>query len=213
MSREPQSEQDEQKAISAEQEALSPLDDTWAELSQDWQSQAVPKTDIAALVKQTKRRTQGAKLCFALNIIVTLALLVFFLYGVWQGQLGEPVNTYLGGGAFLSIIFVYLETKVRLATWRQLCDSPEKAIDNAIISCQSSIKYMVITKLSFIPFLLLVNWFVYTVSKVENKDMLTGFIYANGLMLFMYAFVDYLHRKRKKQYKQLVDSVSELKSG
>lgn len=209
MTKELKPELGEKNADQAEQEQMTKLDDTWAELSQDWQSQPVPKTDIAALVKQTKRRTQGAKLCFALNITATLGLLIFFLYGVFHGKLGDPVNTYVGGGAFLSIIFVVLEIKIRLATWRQLCDSPEKAIENAIMACQSSVKYMVMTKLSFIPFLFLVNWFVYTVSQTEDKDLLTGLIFANGFMLLMYIFVDYLHRKRKKQYKQLVDSISE----
>lgn len=185
-------------------EQLTVFDDAWAELSQDWQAQPTPKTDINALVKRTRRRTRGAKLCFALNIIATLGLLLVFLYGVFDGQLGDPVNTYLGLGGLISLIFVYFETKLRLATWSQLCDSPEKAIDNAIAGSESSMKYLWITKISFLPFLPLVNWFVYTVGQSSEKPLLTAFLIANGFMLAMYLVVEYLHRKRKKEYLQLL---------
>lgn len=185
------------------------LDDAWAEISQDWQSQPVKKTDVPALLKQTKRRTRGAKLCFALNIIATLGLIIAFLIGVYNNQLGAPLNTYLGGGAFLSIIFVYFETKIRVNTWRQLCDSPEKAVENAIVACQSSIRYMVMTKISFLPFLVLVNWFMYEVGQMKEKDVFDGYLMVNGFMLAMYLVVEYLHRKRKKQYEQLLKSLPE----
>lgn len=185
-------------------EQLTVFDDAWAELSQDWQAQPTPKTDINALVKRTRRRTRGAKLCFALNITATLGLLLVFLYGVFDGQLGDPVNTYLGLGGLISLIFVYFETKLRLATWSQLCDSPEKAIDNAIAGSESSMKYLWITKISFLPFLPLVNWFVYTVGQSSEKPLLTAFLIANGFMLAMYLVVEYLHRKRKKEYLQLL---------
>ena len=185
-------------------EQLTVFDDAWAELSQDWQAQPTPKTDINALVKRTRRRTRGAKLCFALNIIATLGLLLVFLYGVFDGQLGGPVNTYLGLGGLISLIFVYFETKLRLATWSQLCDSPEKAIDNAIAGSESSMKYLWITKISFLPFLPLVNWFVYTVGQSSEKPLLTALLIANGFMLAMYLVVEYLHRKRKKEYLQLL---------
>ncbi len=184
-------------------------DDTWAELSQDWQTQSVHKTDINALVRQTRRRTYAAKLCFALNVMVTVGLFIAFIYGLYDGQLGQPVNTYFGVGAFLSAIFTYVEIKIRLVTWRQLCDSPEKAIENAIVACQSSIKYMQMTKISFLPFLLLMNWFVYVVGQTEQKDVLLAFFLANGVLLLMYLLVDYLHRKRKKQYQQLLSNLPE----
>jgi hypothetical protein len=180
------------------------LDDAWAELSQDWQTQPTQKTDISALIKRTRRRTRGAKFCFALNILATLGLVLAFLYGIFDDQLGDPVNTYIGLGGLISLIFVYFETKLRLATWSQLCDSPEKAIANAIAGSESSMKYMWITKISFLPFLPLVNWFVYTVGQTSEKPLLLAFLMANGFMLGMYAVVEYLHRKRKKEYQQLL---------
>ena len=182
----------------------SMIDQEWANITQDWQTQPTVKTDISALVKRTRRRTYGAKFCFILNILVTLGLLTVFLYGVYDGQWGDPLNTYIGVGSLLSVIFVYFETKIRVATWSQLCDSPDKAIDNAIASSESSMRYMWITKISFIPFLLLVNWYVYVVSQTRDKPMLVGLLLANGFMFAMYLVVEYLHRKRKKEYKQLL---------
>jgi hypothetical protein len=179
-------------------------EETWAELTQDWQSQATPKTDVAALVKSTRKRMRAAKFCFALNIIATLGLILAFFYGIFDGQWGKPFNVYLGLGGLLSVVFVYFETKVRLATWAQISDSPEKAIENAIASSESSMKYMLITKISFLPFLPLINWFIYTVSQTNNKDALPGYLMANGFMLGVYLVVEYLHQKRKREYQQLL---------
>tara|TARA_R110000787_G_scaffold251125_7_gene356626 strand:+ start:572 stop:1252 length:681 start_codon:yes stop_codon:yes gene_type:complete len=180
------------------------FDDTWAELSQDWQAQPIPKTDITALVARTQRRTRNAKACFGLNILTTLALFIIFVYGIYNGEWGEAFNIYLGFGSLLSVIFVYFETKLRLATWSQLCDSPEKAIDNAIMSSESSMKYMWFTKISFLPFLPLVNWYVYTVGQTSDKAVLPAFFMANGVMIIAYILVDYLHRKRRKEHQQLL---------
>ncbi len=185
-------------------ESTEIFDETWAKLSDDWQSQATPKTDIQALMKRTRRRTRGAKLCFALNIIATFGLLVVFLYGIYDGQWGEPVNIYIGFGGLFSLVFIYFEAKIRFAIWSQLCDSPEKAIDHAIAGSESSMRYMWITKLSFLPFIPLVNWFVYTVSQTSDKAALPAYLMANGFMLVVYLFVDYLYRKRKKEYQQLL---------
>ena len=38
------------------------LDEQWLSLTQDWQAQPFEKTDMAALVKQTKRRTYLGKI-------------------------------------------------------------------------------------------------------------------------------------------------------
>tara|TARA_R110000744_G_scaffold74350_5_gene148524 strand:- start:18428 stop:19108 length:681 start_codon:yes stop_codon:yes gene_type:complete len=190
---------DKQSADSSELQ-----DDTWAELTQDWQTQPTVKTDVLALVKRTRRRTIGAKFCFALNIVATIALFIAFIYGIYNGEWGKPLNIYLGLGSLLSLIFVYFETKVRVATWSQLCDSPEKAIDNAIASSKSSMQYMWITKISFLPFLPLINWFVYTSSQTNSKAVLPAYLMANGFMVIVYILVDYLHRQRKQEYQQLL---------
>lgn len=184
------------------------FDDTWAELSQDWQAQPTPKTDITALVARTGRSTRNGKICFGINIIATVVIILVFLYGIYNGKWGEASNTYIGLGSLLAIIFIYFETKLRLATWSQLCDSPEKAIDNAIMSSESSMKYLWITKISFLPFIPLLNWYVYTASQANDKTALPVFLMANGLIIIMYLVVDYLHNKRKKEYQKL----SQIKS-
>eukprot|EP00487_Bulimina_marginata_P007749 TRINITY_DN2932_c0_g1_i1.p1 TRINITY_DN2932_c0_g1~~TRINITY_DN2932_c0_g1_i1.p1 ORF type:complete len:124 (+),score=46.04 TRINITY_DN2932_c0_g1_i1:142-513(+) len=58
------------------------FDETWAELTQDWQTQPTAKADISALVKRTRRRTYVAKICFILNIVATLEYYVL-CYGIY----------------------------------------------------------------------------------------------------------------------------------
>lgn len=192
-----------QEQVDAENTTIE-QDETWTKLTEDWQAQPTVKTDVAALVQRTRRRTRIAKMCFALNIIATLGLLIAFLYGVVDGQWGEPINIYIGLGGAISVVFVYLETQIRLSTWQRLCDSPEKAIDNAIAGAESAMKYMWITKLSFLPFLPLVNWFVYTVGQTNEKKLIPAFLMSNGFMLVTYFVVEYLHRKRKNEYQKLL---------
>lgn len=181
-----------------------PLDENWLLISKDWQSQPVPKTDIEQLLKRTRRRTNGAKTCFALNVIATLGLLIAFVYGSLSGQLGKPMNTYLGIGGLLSLVMVYYEMKIRLSAWKGLCDSPQKAIEHAITGCKSSMQYMMLTKASTVPFFFLMNWFIYTVGKTSDKPVLVAFIFANGFVVGVYIIADYLHQKRKKEYQQLL---------
>ncbi len=203
--------EEEQKTITTKSqqlesnnEKLAIEDDTWAELSQDWQSQSTPKADLDELVKNTRKRTRMAKLCFSANIIATLGLIIVFLYGVYDGQWGEPFNIYLGLGGLMSVVFVSFETKLRLTTWTQISDSPDKAIENAIALSKASIKYMLITKISFLPFLPLINWYIYTVSQTNNKDALPAYLMANGLIVVTYLVVEHLHRKRKSEYQKLL---------
>jgi hypothetical protein len=180
------------------------LDDTWTELTQDWQAQPTPKTDINALVMRTRKRTRQAKFVFALDIFLALAIILFFFYGVYDGQWGEPTNIYAGLGGLAAGIFVYFETKIRLATWSQLCDSPDKAIDNAIAGSESAMKYMLISKISLLPLLPLLNWYVYAMSQTSEKAVWFAYLMANSFMLAIYLVVEFLHRKRKKEYCQLL---------
>jgi hypothetical protein len=180
------------------------LDDTWTELSQDWQAQPTAKTDINALVKRTRKRTRQAKFVFALDIILALAIILFFFYGVYDGQWGEPTNIYAGLGGLAAGVFVYLETKIRVATWSHLCDSPEKAIDNAIAGSESALKYLLFSKISLLPLLPLLNWYIYAMSQTSDKTVWFAYLMANSLMLVIYLVVEFLHRKRKKEYCQLL---------
>lgn len=179
-------------------------DDAWVELTQDWQAQPTPKTNISALVKRTRKRTRQAKLVFVLDITFALAILLFFFYGVYDGQWGEPTNIYAGLGGLAACIFVYFETKIRVAAWSHLCDSPEKAIDNAIAGSESAIKYLLFSKISLLPLLPLMNWYIYAMGKSSDKAAWMPYIMINGFILVVYLVVDLLHKKRKKEYKQLL---------
>ncbi|MCO4797656.1 MAG: hypothetical protein KC484_00450 [Colwelliaceae bacterium] len=184
------------------------IDEEWDSLTQDWQTQSFEKTDIQALLKQTKKRTRWAKSCYVLNIIATLGLLASFIYGLLEGEFGKPWNTYLGMGGLMSLIFVYYERKIRIKTWSQVSDSPDKAIENALAGCESAIKYMALTKWSCLPFGVLANWFVYSIGQEENKSVLSAFIFINVFIGIMYFITDVIHRKRKREQKELFDKTS-----
>jgi len=188
------------------------LDEQWAELSQDWQAQPYEKTDVKALLTKTKRRTIWAKTCFALNVIATIGLLISFIYGVLEGEFGDPFNTYLGAGGLISLIFVYYEIKIRASTWSKISDSPDQALENALAGCESSMEYMRLTKWSCLPFAILANWLAFTLAAESEKSMVSAIIFINALLLFIYAITEYIHRKRKNEYQQLLLLQSELKS-
>lgn len=186
------------------------IDEQWQEITQDWQSQPVEKTDINALLKRTRRRSLWAKSCLVLNIIATLGLLAGFVLGVLNGNFGTPWSIYLGLGGTMSLVFVYYEVKIRWQVWRQLNDSPDQAIVNAINACESSIKYMVLSKWSCLPFGLLGNWFVYSISQQAHKSSLGAFIFINVFIVVVYVFADIIHRKRKKEHAELTRLVKKL---
>ena len=179
-------------------------DTDWLAMSNDWQSQPFAKADIEVLLKRTRRRTYWAKSCLALNVIATIGILIFFVYGLLQDEFGEPVNSYLGICGLLSIVFVYYEFKIRLTTWQQCCDSPDKAIVNAIASCESSIKYCVLTKISFIPFLVVINWFLFTIDGESEKSIWPPVIFVNSFMLLAYGVTELFLRKRRAEHKKLL---------
>lgn len=186
------------------------LDEQWQSLTQDWQSQPIEKTDMQALLKQTKRRTAWAKTCFGLNVVATVGLFVAFIFGVMAGEFGTPWNTYLGGGGLMSLIFVYYEMKIRAKTWRQISDSPDQAIENALAGCESSMKYMLLTKWSCLPFGVLANWFVYSIGQEEGKSVLGAFVFINVFLGIMLVITELIHRKRKKEFKELSVKISNL---
>ncbi|MDP7593279.1 MAG: hypothetical protein QF552_11430 [Litorilituus sp.] len=184
------------------------LDEQWLELTEDWQSQPYEKTDIKALLKQTRRRTYWAKALLALNVLATLGMLLGFFYGLSQGRFGTSMNTFLGICGVLSTAFVIYEIKIRFTTWQNCCDSPDKAIDSAIAGCESSLKYIVLTKLAFLPFWLLANWFFYSISIEESRAMWPSLIFINVYLVICYLVTERFHRKRKKEYKQLLSMKS-----
>ncbi len=188
---------------SEDQDETSVLDEQWAAITQDWQTQPVQESDVVALLKQTKWRMLWAKAFLALNILAVVGIFFYFILGLIHGNFGTPVNTYLGMSGLVTMIFVYYEIKIRLKTWRQCCDSPDKAIENAIAACQSSIKYMILNKLACIPFGVMGNWVVVVMAFENDKPIWRGLIFINVILITIYIVSDRLHKKRKEEYQRL----------
>ncbi len=186
------------------------IDQQWDELTRDWQAQPYEKTDISALLKQTEKRTRWAKTCFGLNILATLIILIAFAYGVVTEEFDKLFNTFLGAGGVMSLVFVYYEIKIRAKAWSQLNASPDQAIENALAGYQSSLKYMSLTKWSCVPFGILGNWFTYAVAQQSGKSILFGMIFINTVLIITFLVTEFLYRKRKKEYRELLAKTANL---
>ncbi|WP_286234723.1 hypothetical protein [Thalassotalea sediminis] len=181
------------------------IDEQWQALTQDWQQQPTVKTDIQKLLKKTKRRTREAKYIFVANVVATVGLIISALYGTFVEDSWErPLLGYLWGSAVLSIIFCYYELKIRLTTWKQINDSPEQAIQNAIKGHQSSLSYIRLTKWSCLPFGILANFFVYESAINAEKSPLTGLMLINVFIFIMWGITHWFGVKRKKELKTLL---------
>jgi len=179
------------------------LDEQWLALSQDWQTQPFEKTDISALLKQTKKRTFLAKLLLAIDIIATIGLFIALFVALYQGDWGRATVAYLAFGSIGSLVFVCYEIKIRLRIWQHCCDSPDKAIENAISGIESSIRYIKLIKLSCWLLLPAVNWYIYAMLEESEKSPWPPFIFINVFVLVMWSITHWFHLKRKKQLSQL----------
>ncbi len=193
------SEKDKKHSPSDEQ----PLDEDWLLLSRDWQAQPYEKTDIQALLKQTKKRTLLAKSLLAIDVVATIALIIALLVGLYQGDWGTATIAYFAFGSIGSLVFVYLEIKIRLRIWQHCCDSPDKAVENAISGIESSIRYIKLIKLSCWLLLPAVNWYIYAMLEESDKSPWPPFIFINVFVLVMWSITHWFHLKRKKELTQL----------
>jgi hypothetical protein len=180
-----------------------PIDENWLLLSQDWQAQPYAKTDIQALLKQTKRRTLMAKLLLGLNLIFTVGLIVTLIIGLYQGDWGTATIAYLSFGCIASLVFVYYEIKIRLRIWQQACDSPDKAITNAIAGIESSIIYIKLTKLSFWILLPAVNWYILAMFEESEKSFWPPLFIINSFVIIGWLITHWFHLKRQKELMKL----------
>ncbi|ALO33772.1 hypothetical protein CMT41_02855 [Colwellia sp. MT41] len=195
----PRSEKDK-KSPPADEPAL---DENWLLLARDWQSQPYEKTDIQALLKQTKKRTFWAKFLLGLNVVATLGLIGFFLVGLLQGAFDKATIIYLGVGSLLSPVFVYYEIKIRLRTWQQSCDSPDRAVSNAIAACESSIKYYQLSKYSGVFSVPFVNAYLFVLGSESEKSPWPYIAVFNLFVLLMWFVTHAIQQKRKKELTQL----------
>jgi hypothetical protein len=180
------------------------LDEDWLNLSQDWQNQPFEKTDIIKLVKKTKNRTLKAKLLLAINVFATLALVAIFFIALYQGDWDKPTLFYLGFGSIGSIIFVYYELKIRMSVWSHLCDSPDKAVVNAIAGLESSISYLKLTKLSVYVFLPVANYYLYVMSQQgTGKNLWLGLLILNLMLVSLWLVTHWFHKQRLRERSHL----------
>lgn len=180
-----------------------PLDDDWLLLSQDWQAQPYEKTDIDALLKQTKKRTLLAKSLLGIDIVATIGLFIALFVGLYIGDWGTATIAYLSFGSIGSLVFVYYEIKIRLQIWQHCCDSPDKAVANAISGIESSIRYIKLTKLSCWFLLPAANWYIYAMLEESEKSPWPPFFVMNSFIIVMWSITHWFHLKRKKELKQL----------
>ena len=181
----------------------SMLDEHWAEMAQDWQSQPFVKTDIKILLRQTKQRTLIAKLLLSLDIIATIGMIIVGLYMWINNSKDQATMIYLSAGGALSVIFVYFAVKFRVTAWRANCGSPDKAIEHAIAGCQSSLSYIKLIKLSCFVICPLSNWYLFTASQQMSKSPMFGFIFLNVLIIAVWLITQYFYQKRNKELKFL----------
>ena len=193
----------EEISSDANSEATNLLDEQWLALSQDWQSQPYEKTDIQALLKQTKKRTLLAKSLLAIDVIATIGILIALLVGLYQGDWGTATIAYLAFGGITSVVFVYYEIKIRLRIWQHSCDSPDKAVANAIAGVESSIKYIKLLKLSWWLLLPAANWYVYAMIEESKKSPWPPFFVINTFILTLWLITHGFHKKRAEELKQL----------
>jgi hypothetical protein len=194
---------DSEKKESHVQSEKQPLDDDWLLLTQDWQNQPYEKTDIQALLKQTSKRTLLAKLLLLLDITATLGLFITLFFALYQGDWETATVAYLTFGSIGSLIFVYYEIKIRLHSWQHCCDSPDKAVANAISGIESSISYIQLTKLSCYCLLPAINWYLYAMIEKSEKSPWPAFIAANSIILVMWAITQWFYLKRNRELIQL----------
>jgi len=178
------------------------LDEDWLLLSQDWQTQPYEKTDIQALLKQTKKRTLLAKTLLAIDVFATLGLIVALLVGLYQGDWGTATIAYLTFGSIGSLVFVYYEIKIRVNIWQHCCDSPDKAVSNAISGIESSIRYIKLIKLSCWLLLPAVNWYLYAMIEESEKSPWQPFFIINSFVIVMWFITHWFHKKRDRELAQ-----------
>ena len=179
------------------------FDSTWAELTQDWQSQPYEKVDVQALLSQTQKRTFWAKFLLALNILATVCFIAVVIVMWLSNSQDKTTMTYLIFAAVGSVIFVYYEIKIRLIAWQQVSASPDMAVKNAIKGIESSINYIRLTKFSCWFLVPAGSWYVIEMATQNDKSMWLGLIIMNVSVGVMWGITHLFHRKRKAELAKL----------
>ena len=124
---------------------------------------------------------------------------IMFIYGFYAEKWSTASQVFLFCTGVGSTVYVYYEFKIRLSTWRQNCGSPEKAVENAIASCESSIKFIKLIKFSFWIMLPVMNWYLYAIINESEKSLLPPLIISNSIMVVTLLITHVFHKKRLKE--------------
>ncbi|WP_448546630.1 hypothetical protein [Thalassotalea fusca] len=188
------------------EQSTSPSDvfgDDWQLLTEDWQEQPFKKSDIDKLLKQTKRRTLWAKAILWLNILATIFLVVMTVVFSQNEEIGTMTVVYFAVSSLLCIVFVYYEVKIRSKAWKKACDSPERALDNALRGCLSSLRYIKLIKIYYWLMIVLVGLFAKELSTELNISVWSIITEIYGMILVCYLVTHWFHRKRLAELKRL----------
>jgi len=180
-----------------------PLEQEWLTLAQDWQQQSFTKVDIDKLTKKTAKRLLKTKLIFAIDLMATIGIIIYFFY-LWLFSTENTATViYMAFAALTSPIYMYISYQMRIVSWRVGVGTPTSAISAAIEACNSSIQYLQLSKYCAFAFVIPLNWYIYTIKTAQNKPMLLGLILANSILLLMYGISDHMQKKRKNELAEL----------
>ena len=181
----------------------SPLDDSWLAISRDWQEQPYEKANLDALVRKTRRRTWWAKACLVSNIIATAGMLLALLVGLYQGDWEMPHLVALAVLFAASVVYIYIEIKIRSAAWQLNDAGPDHALKAAISGGESSLQYARLMKWSWYLLIIPLNWYAYAMMEFREKITWKTFVFINGFLLVMYIGTHIYQKKRERELNSL----------
>ncbi|MEW6981554.1 hypothetical protein AAD001_02760 [Colwelliaceae bacterium 6471] len=185
------------------------LDNEWLTLAEDWQSQPYDKVDVNKLLKQTQRRTLWAKMLLFIDVLSTLFIIVFFIYGLYKGEWKTATLFYLGSASIAFVFYTAYAVKVRVKSWRLMAGDPNKIVESALIGCRSSLQYIKLIKWTSIPLFIWLNSYLYIIEPEVEKSVWPALIMSNGIIIVMTIVCHFMQRQRERELKQLESFLSE----
>ncbi|NQY34496.1 MAG: hypothetical protein HRT37_05935 [Alteromonadaceae bacterium] len=187
------------KVIDNQPEESELLDEQWLALTEDWQSQPYDKVDIKVLFNKTRRRILGAKCLLALDLVATLAMIVFMIIGFISDSFDMATLYFLVFGVVSSIVYIAYTIYIRSGTWALSEQSPTDVISTAIVGYKSSLKFIRLIKVSTIGMFFGTNIYLVVMNQVHEKPIIGALLLINILMAVMYTGAHYYQVKRQEE--------------
>ncbi|WP_281556180.1 hypothetical protein [Thalassomonas sp. RHCl1] len=181
----------------------SPLDDSWLAISQDWQEQPYEKANLDTLLRKTRRRTWWAKVSLVANILATAGMLLALLVGLYRGDREMPHLVALAVLFVASVVYVYIEVKIRRTAWQLNDAGPDHALKAAISGGESSLQYARLMKWSSYFLVIPLNWYGYAMMEYRENITWKTFVFINGMLLVMYVGTHIYQKKRERELSSL----------